>query len=126
MQPFDRAHDAEHCLEVHLPFLQRILGRFSLVPLVVGAATGEQVAAVVERLWGGDETLVVVSSDLSHYHDYATARRLDRATCDAIARAGARAARRGVGLRPHPDRRLAVGRPPPRPARPPARPAQFR
>ena len=85
VQPFDRAHDAEHCLEVQLPFLQRILGRFSLVPLVVGTAAGEQVAAVVERLWTGDGTLVVVSSDLSHYHDYATARRLDRATCDAIA-----------------------------------------
>ena len=85
VQVFDLAHDAEHCLEVHLPFLQRILGRFSLVPLVVGAATGEQVAAVVERLWTNDETLVVVSSDLSHYHDYVTAQRLDRATCDAIA-----------------------------------------
>jgi AmmeMemoRadiSam system protein B len=85
VQPFDRAHEAEHCLEVHLPFLQRILGRFSLVPVVVGDAAGEQVAAVVERLWGGHETLVVVSSDLSHYHDYATAQRLDRATCDAIA-----------------------------------------
>jgi AmmeMemoRadiSam system protein B len=65
---------------VHLPFLQEVLGEFRLVPLVVGAALPEEVAEVLERLWGGPETLIVVSSDLSHYHDYATARRLDAAT----------------------------------------------
>lgn len=85
VQVLDRAHAAEHCLEVQLPFLQRVLAGARIVPLLVGAASGEQVAAVVERLWGGDDTLVVVSSDLSHYHDYDTANRLDRATCAAIA-----------------------------------------
>jgi AmmeMemoRadiSam system protein B len=80
----DRAHGPEHSLEVHLPFLQRLLGAFTLVPLVVGEADADTVAAVLDRLWGGLETLIVVSSDLSHYHDYATAQRLDRETCRAI------------------------------------------
>ena len=80
----DAPHTAEHSLEVQLPFLQRVLGAFSIVPLVVGDASAEEVEQVLERLWGGAETLVVVSSDLSHYHDYATARRLDRATCALI------------------------------------------
>lgn len=80
----DVAHLGEHSLEVHLPFLQVALGPFSVVPLVVGEATDDEVAEVLERLWGGDETLVVISSDLSHYHDYETARRLDAATCAAI------------------------------------------
>jgi AmmeMemoRadiSam system protein B len=70
---------------VQLPFLQRVLTGIRIVPLLVGAATGAEVAAVLDRLWGGDETLVVISSDLSHYHDYATATALDRATCGAIA-----------------------------------------
>jgi AmmeMemoRadiSam system protein B len=81
---FDQAHALEHSLEVHLPFLQVALGAFELVPLVAGEATADEVAEVLERLWGGPETLVVVSSDLSHYHDYATARNLDRATSAAI------------------------------------------
>jgi hypothetical protein len=80
----DRAHAQEHSLEVHLPFLQEVLGEFSLVPLVVGEASPEEVGEVLERLWGGPETLIVVSSDLSHYHDYATARRMDAATSKAI------------------------------------------
>ena len=80
----DAAHAMEHSLEVHVPFLQTILIGFTLVPLVVGEASAEDVAAVIERLWGGAETLVIVSSDLSHYHDYATAQRMDRATSDAI------------------------------------------
>ncbi|CAK0779388.1 MEMO1 family protein CCP4SC15_v1_640009 [Gammaproteobacteria bacterium] len=80
----DQAHALEHSLEVHLPFLQEVLGEFTLVPLVVGDASPEAVAAVLERLWGGPETLIVVSSDLSHYHDYETARRLDTATSHAI------------------------------------------
>lgn len=80
----DLAHQQEHSLEVHLPFLQETLAEFSLVPLVVGEADAKEVAQVLDRLWGGEETLVVVSSDLSHYHDYATATRLDRATSDAI------------------------------------------
>lgn len=80
----DAAHAQEHSLEVHLPFLQTVLGDFKLVPLAVGYASADEVAAVIDRLWGGEETLVVVSSDLSHYHGYATAQRLDRATVDRI------------------------------------------
>lgn len=78
------AHAQEHSLEVQLPFLQELLGEFSLVPLVVGDAAPAEVGAVLERLWGGDETLIVVSTDLSHYHDYATAQRRDRATSAAV------------------------------------------
>ncbi len=78
------AHAQEHSLEVQLPFLQRTLGDFRVVPLVVGEADTEEVAEVLERLWGGPETLIVVSSDLSHFHDEATAQRLDSATSRAI------------------------------------------
>lgn len=74
------AHAAEHSLEVHLPFLQRLLGEFTLVPLVVGDATSSEVAEVLDCLWGDDQTLIVVSSDLSHYLSYDTARRTDQAT----------------------------------------------
>ena len=77
-------HAEEHALEVQLPFLQRVLGEFSLVPLVVGDAAPERVADVLERLWGGAETLIVISSDLSHYHSYEAARRIDGATVRAI------------------------------------------
>jgi AmmeMemoRadiSam system protein B len=80
----DVAHANEHSLEVQLPFLQLLLEDFVLVPLVVGDAECDQVAEVLERLWGGAETLIVISSDLSHYHDYATAQRMDRATSQAI------------------------------------------
>jgi AmmeMemoRadiSam system protein B/AmmeMemoRadiSam system protein A len=80
----ERAHALEHSLEVQLPFLQHVLGAFRLVPLVVGEASDTEVSQVIERLWGGDETLFVISSDLSHYHDYATARRMDTASCSAI------------------------------------------
>jgi len=84
VQIFDAAHRAEHSLEVQLPFLQYLLEDFSLVPLSVGDAEPEEVGEVIERLWGGSETLLVVSSDLSHYYDYETARRLDAATSRAI------------------------------------------
>jgi MEMO1 family protein len=77
-------HAEEHALEVQLPFLQRVLGEFSLVPLAVGAATPEQVAEVIDRLWGGPETLIVISSDLSHYHPYEEACTIDRGTARAI------------------------------------------
>jgi AmmeMemoRadiSam system protein B len=96
----DRAHEREHSLEVQLPFLQALLddggddggdeggaqdGKgFKLVPLVVGRADAPAVAQVLERLWGGDETLVVISSDLSHYLPYAQARAADRATVQRI------------------------------------------
>jgi AmmeMemoRadiSam system protein B len=80
----DAAHRGEHSLEVHLPFLQTVFREFKLVPLVVGDAAPEQVADALEVVWGGTETFVVISSDLSHYHDYETAKRLDRRTADAI------------------------------------------
>ena len=78
------AHTFEHSLEVHLPFLQTVLNEFMLVPLVVGDAAAETVAEVLELLWGGPETLIIISSDLSHYLDYATAKKRDQATCQAI------------------------------------------
>ena len=80
----EQAHAQEHSLEVHLPFLQEVLGEFKLAPLVVGDARPAAVGAVLEALWGGPETLIVISSDLSHYQDYQTARRLDSATSQAI------------------------------------------
>ena len=81
---YDAAHAEEHSLEVQLPFLQVALGRFVLLPIVAGDATPAEVAEVIEASWGGPETLLVVSSDLSHYYDYATAASLDRATSAAI------------------------------------------
>jgi AmmeMemoRadiSam system protein B len=78
------AHVREHSLEVELPFLQVLLGEFHLLPLVVGQASGEEVAEVLERLWGGPETLIVISSDLSHYLPYDAARRADRETSERI------------------------------------------
>jgi len=80
----DEAHAQEHSLEVQLPFLQTVLGDFTLVPLAVGDTTPEEVGQVLDALWGGPETRFVISSDLSHYHDLQTARRLDRATAKAI------------------------------------------
>jgi MEMO1 family protein len=80
----DAAHASEHSLEVQLPFLQTALGEFSIVPLAVGDATPEDVADVIDLLWGGPETLIVVSSDLSHYHRYAEAREIDRATAETV------------------------------------------
>ncbi len=80
----DAAHQREHSLETQLPFLQVALDAFHIVPIVVGEAAAEDVAEVIDALWGGEETLVVVSTDLSHYHDARTARKLDRATADDI------------------------------------------
>lgn len=80
----DEAHSMEHSLEVHLPFLQETLDHFQLVPLVAGNASPSEVAQVLDALWGGAETLIIISSDLSHYHDYASAQRMDKATSDAI------------------------------------------
>jgi MEMO1 family protein len=82
----DAPHAPEHSLEVELPFLQTLLPSFTVVPLVIGDAKAQDVAAVLRRLWGGPETLIVVSSDLSHYRDYETARRLDAVTAAAIER----------------------------------------
>jgi AmmeMemoRadiSam system protein B len=80
----DAVHALEHALEVQLPFLQAVLDAFSIVPFAVGDATADEVAGVMDLLWGGPETLIVVSSDLSHYHPYAEARARDRSTADAI------------------------------------------
>lgn len=80
----DAAHAQEHSLEVHLPFLARTFEDFSIVPLAVGQASPEAVAEVIEKLWGGEETLIVVSSDLSHYLPYDTAWVLDGETAQAI------------------------------------------
>jgi AmmeMemoRadiSam system protein B len=80
------AHAMEHSLEVQLPFLQEVLDDFTLAPFVVGDASAEEVADVIELLWGGPETLIVISSDLSHYLPYAEAQHKDRATVDQILR----------------------------------------
>jgi len=80
----DAAHAREHSLEVHVPFLQEVLGQFKLVPFAVGETTPEEVAQVMELLWGGPETLFVISSDLSHFHDSDTAERLDAETSRLI------------------------------------------
>jgi AmmeMemoRadiSam system protein B len=80
----DAVHALEHSLEVQLPFLQTVLGEFSLLPLAVGQASPEAIAEVLERLWGGDETLIVVSSDLSHYLPYDEAQRVDAQTARYI------------------------------------------
>jgi len=78
------AHALEHSLEVHIPFLQTVLGKFALVPLVVGRASPEDVAQVLERLWGDEHTLIVISSDLSHYLGYDQAQATDQATARTI------------------------------------------
>jgi AmmeMemoRadiSam system protein B len=80
----DAAHAPEHSLEVHLPFLQSICPGIRIVPLVVGQATADEVEEVLDMLWGGVETVIVISSDLSHFYDYATAHTLDATTAEAI------------------------------------------
>jgi AmmeMemoRadiSam system protein B len=78
------AHRVEHSLEVEIPFLQVVLGEFSLLPIAVGEASPDSVAEVLDRLWGGPETLIVVSSDLSHYLPYEDARQIDAETARQI------------------------------------------
>ncbi len=80
------AHAQEHALEVQLPFLQEVLGEVSILPLVVGEASPGEVAEVLDALWGGPETVILISSDLSHYHPYAEARSIDNATVQQILR----------------------------------------
>lgn len=84
VQPIPAAHAEEHSLEVQLPFLQTLLQDFDLTPLLVGDCHPEDVAKVLDTLWGNDDTLIVISSDLSHYHNYEVARRLDSNTSHAI------------------------------------------
>ena len=104
----DAAYQREHALEVHVPFLQHVLGEFRLVPIVAGDAPPEAVAAVFDALWGGPETLIVVSTDLSHYLDYAACRRLDQSTAEAIERFDDRRAGAGRGVRRVPTRGLLL------------------
>ena len=81
----DTPHVREHSLEVHLPFLQRTLHPdIPVIPVLVGVAAPSRVAHVIDMLWQDDSTAVVLSTDLSHYHDHVTACRLDRRTADAI------------------------------------------
>jgi len=84
VQVSEAAHAFEHSLEVQLPFLQTVLDRFTLLPLVVGQMPQQQLQAVIEAVWGGPETLILISSDLSHYHSYTEARHIDRVTCEQI------------------------------------------
>jgi AmmeMemoRadiSam system protein B len=86
----EAAHAFEHSLEVQLPFLQRILNDFSIVPLAVGEASPDEVAQVLECLWGGAETLIIISSDLSHYLPYSIAQRTDQETAAQILALGPR------------------------------------
>jgi hypothetical protein len=80
----NQPHAPEHALEVELPFLQVVLDRFSVLPLVAGDAGTSEIAEVLEKVWGGPETRIVASSDLSHFFDYRTARELDAETAKAI------------------------------------------
>jgi AmmeMemoRadiSam system protein B len=86
----EKVHAQEHSIEVQLPFLQSLLADFKLVPFAVGDASAAQVAEVLDLLWGGAETLIVVSSDLSHYHRYAEAQAIDRGTAQDILNFNAR------------------------------------
>jgi AmmeMemoRadiSam system protein B len=81
---FDAPFQDEHSLEVQLPFLQVLLDDFRVLPILVGQAPPKSVAALIDALWGGDETRIIVSSDLSHYHDYETARHLDEQTAELV------------------------------------------
>lgn len=80
VHPVPAAHAQEHSLEVQLPFLQTLLEDFDLTPLLVGDCHPDDVARLLDTLWGGDDTVIVISSDLSHYHNYEVARRLDANT----------------------------------------------
>jgi AmmeMemoRadiSam system protein B len=80
----DEAHREEHSLEVQLPFLQTVLNQFSLVPIVVGNCDAKIVADVIDELWDADDTLILISTDLSHFHSYDEARQIDASTCNRI------------------------------------------
>jgi MEMO1 family protein len=80
----DVPHAMEHSLEVQLPFLQETLGDFTLLPVVLGSASAAYVSSILDQVWGGDETLVLASSDLSHYHPYERAEAIDAETSRRI------------------------------------------
>ncbi|NNE38722.1 MAG: AmmeMemoRadiSam system protein B, partial [Gammaproteobacteria bacterium] len=84
VEVFDEAFSQEHSLEVHLPFLQIVLNKFTLLPVVVGDASPEMVATLIESVWGDEDTLIVISTDLSHFHDYQTANQIDNRTAEYI------------------------------------------
>ena len=84
VRTLDAAHATEHSLEVQLPFLQDVLDEFELLPMVVGSAAPEEVAAAIDTVWTSPDTVVVVSTDLSHYHRYVDAMQLDARTAAAI------------------------------------------
>ena len=84
IQRLPQSHRDEHSLEVQLPFLQQVLDKFRLIPLVVGDTTADQVDKIIDYLWGDESTLIVISSDLSHFHDYATAQSMDEQAASAI------------------------------------------
>jgi len=98
---FNAAHEREHCLEVELPFLQTILPDFTILPLVLGEVSDAKIQEVVDVVWGGPETRIVISSDLSHYHSYERARSIDGRTACAIERldSDALSAQRACGYR---------------------------
>ena len=80
----DTIHAPEHCLEVELPFLQLTLPSFKLVPVLTGDASANETASLIDQLWGNPDTLIIISTDLSHFQDGNTARRLDASTCHAV------------------------------------------
>jgi len=80
----DAPHAAEHSLEVQLPFLQVVLGAFDILPIAIGLSPPDQVARALDGAWNGADTLILVSSDLSHYHTSEEARLLDAETTHAI------------------------------------------
>ena len=94
------AHAPEHSLEVQLPFLQHQLAEFTLLPLAVGNAGQQEVAEVLDAVWGGPETLIMISSDLSHYLPYAKAQATDRDTVERILRLEPVSVHRACGARP--------------------------
>jgi hypothetical protein len=110
VQVLDGAHRREHSIEVHLPFLQMALDSFTLVPLAAGDAAPAEIAEVLDALWGGSETLIIVSSDLSHYHDYAAAAQLDEETSRSIERLQPIGPRQACGREPINGLLLAAAR----------------
>ncbi len=84
VQIMNQAHSKEHSLEVQLPFLQVLLNKFTVLPIVIGDADVNDVLTIIESLWGGQETLIVISSDLSHFENYLSAQTIDKSTCHAI------------------------------------------
>ena len=86
---FERAHESEHSLEVQLPFVKQIFPSARVVPLLAGDDNWRAAEKVLAKLWGGDETAIVISSDMSHYHDYDSAKKLDAGTAESMQRLAA-------------------------------------